>query len=192
MKSNNSIKIVFLFQFIVIAMSISYSQKGIFLPAESAYTMKVRAILDTAHYFCDTAYPIKLIDKPPFEKAVYRDMKELISLMGSISLSFLSQHWTSRVPQEPMSNEEGKRGYFIISCDEEYIYSGILKESSSELYAKYDPTKEDNKDIYPVIKTKSYKKFYYWIVQEMNKGAVISIGGTQRTRIAKSFGVIQN
>jgi hypothetical protein len=182
MNLSKSIKIIFLF--IIIAMSISCSKKGVFLPIESAYSAKVRALLDTTNYFRDTTYPIKLTDKPPFQKAVYRGRKELVSLMGSISLSFLSQSWSSH---EPMSNEEGEKGYFVISCDDEYIYSGILKENNNELYAKYNPMKEDSKDIYPVIKTKNYKEFQNWIIQEMNKGAIISITGTQKTYIAKSF-----
>jgi hypothetical protein len=173
------IKFVFVF---VIAMSISYSQKGVFLPEESAYSEKVRAILDTAHYFHDTNYPIKLTDKPPFQKAYYRDSKALIWVMGTIDLTF----WSKYVKSKKL-NENIEKEYFILSCDEVYIYIGILKEDNIELYTKYNPILEDNKGMCSVIKTRNYRKYYYWIIQEMNKGSIISIDGFNRARIAKSF-----
>jgi hypothetical protein len=161
-------------------MNVSCSKKGVFLPVESAYTEKVRAILATEHYFHDTNYPIKLTDKSPFQKAYYRDCRELNSIMGTMTLTFLSKSMISKT-----TNENIEKEYFIISCDDEYIYIGVLKENNTELYTKYNPiTKED---MYSAIKTRSYRKYYYWIIQEMNKGSIISINGTKRTFIAKSF-----
>jgi hypothetical protein len=189
---NASKHIKFVFIFLVIAMSISCSlQKEVFLPEESAYTKKVRTILETDHYFCDTNYPIKLSDKPPFQKAYYRDSRELNSLMGTISSAFLPKYVTKGLNE----NIETKgyfivfsdKEYFIISCDDEYIYIGFLKEDSTELYTKYAPIIKDNSNMHPIIKTRNSRKFHYWIVQEMNKGSIISITGNYRKWIAKSF-----
>jgi hypothetical protein len=163
-------------------MSISSAQKGVFFPEESAYSAKVRAILDTARYFHDTNYPIKLIDKPLFQKAYYRGKRELNNLMQDIDFTLLLRH-DMRFKK---LNENVEKEYFIISCDNEYIYIGIIKEGA-ELYTKYNPIKEDNKAMPSFIKARNFQKFYYWIIQEMNKGSIISITGNSRTRIAKSF-----
>jgi hypothetical protein len=173
--------IKFVFVFLVIAVSISCSKKGVFLPVESAYSEKVRAILDSAHYFVDTNYPIKLTDKLPFQEAYYRDSKEFINVLGIMDSEFLVRYVKLKKLHE---NIEKK--YFIVSCDNEYIYFGILNENNTELYTKYNPITKDNKEN-SVIKTRNYRKYYYWIIQEMNKGHIISIDGSKRIRIAKSF-----
>ncbi len=189
MNLTKSVKKAFLF--LTIVVSISCSQKGVFLPVESDYAAKVRAILDTTRTFSDPNYPILLTDKPPFEKAVYRDSREFNILMmdvfSTLDCQFWTQRWLLQAPPEPMSNEEGEKGYMIIFCDDDYIYSGVIREKDSVLYAKYNPITKDNKDMYPTVKTKNMNKFYYWIMQEMNKGAIISVTGTQKVYFAKSF-----
>lgn len=189
MNLSKFIKIAFLF--LTIFVCISCSQKGVFLPVESDYAAKVRTIFDTTSTYIDPNYPILLTDNPPFEKAVYRDSREFNILMmdvfSTIDCQFWTQRWLLQVPPEPMSNEKNKKGYMIISCDDEYIYSGVIREKDSVLYAKYNPITNNNKDMYPIVKTKNMNRFYYWIMQEMNKGAIISITGTQKAYFAKSF-----
>ena len=175
---NKYIKIVFT-SFIVI-LSVSCSKKGVFLPANSIYADIRRS--DTTHSYYDTTYPIRLTDNLLFEMAYYRDAAELSRSMGFMSAIL----WRQQVDKIGYYND--KVGYFIVSCDDEYIYNGFLQENNGELYAKYNPIKEDNIDMYPIIRTKNYRKLYYWIVKELNKGATISIIGDKKgIYIGKSF-----
>jgi len=164
--------------FLVIAMNISCStKKEVFLPKDSVYSASIRSIMDTSHSYYDTTYPIILTDKLPFEEAVYRDATELFRLVVRIHAKF---YW------QQISKEKNKE-YFIISCDDKYIYYGFLKEANSELYAKYNPVSEDNQN----IRIKNYRKLHYWLIQELNKSSTISIIGDEKeTYISKSFGVI--
>ena len=162
------------FIFLVITMSISCSQKGIFLPKESVYF----SINDTVHSYRSGTYPFKLTDKPPFKEAVYRDATELFRLMGLFNV------YCSRMQKTTKDKDE----YFIISCDDKYIYYGFLKESNGELYAKYNPLKEEDKDMHPVIRTKKEQNLDYWVIRELNKGSTVSIiGDKEGTYIGKSF-----
>ena len=163
------------FVFFVIIINVSCSQKKVFLPRESVYFSTV----DTTYSYKNKTYPITITDKPPFEQAVYRDASELLRLMMRI-FSFYES--------------EIDKGYFVVFCDDKYIYSGFVRESNNELYAKYNPANEDNQKIYPIIRTKETMKLYYLVARELNKGTTIFIiGDKEGTCIAKSFsGVISD
>lgn len=187
------------FLFFVVSMSLyacvehklSHAPKEVFLPIESDYGAKVRAALDSAGVFTDPNYPILLTDKSPFEKAVYRDNREFNMLMLDVFATLDGQHWMQRwlleSSSEKMSNKEGERAFMIIGCDKEYIYSGLVREKDSKFYTKYNPEAKDSEAVYATIKTRNMNTFYSWILQEMNKGSVISIRGTSKVYLAKSF-----
>ncbi|NLJ82771.1 MAG: hypothetical protein GX330_06570 [Bacteroidales bacterium] len=165
--------------------------KEVFLPMESDYQAKVRTALDSAGVFVDPNYPILLTDKPPFEKAIYRDSREFNMLMLDVFATLDGQYWMQRwlleSSSEKMSNKEGERAFMIIGCDKEYIYSGLVREKDDKFYTKYNPEIKDREAVYTTIKTRNMNTFYYWIIREMNKGSVISITGTSKVYLAKSF-----
>ncbi len=203
MNTNKSIKTVFLFLVIAMSLSscieyrISCSHKEIFLPVESDTAAKIRAMSSGSIFSLNPKYLINVTDKPPFQKAFFRDSWALYELIGDVFDALWLQRWTPRwipywTPQrtpydEPMSNEEGGKGYMVIFCDEEYIYSGVIREKDSVLYAKYNPITKEDRGMSSVIKTRNDCKFYRWIIQEMNRGTIISITGTRKTFVAKSF-----
>lgn len=201
--TNKLIKTVFLFLVLIMSFSscvehkLACSHKEVFLPIESDTAAKIRESSTGSVFFLNPEHLINITDKPPFQKVFYRDSWALSELIGDVFTALWLQRWTPRwVPywtrqetlsNEPMSNEEGKKAYMIISCDEEYIYSGVIKEKDSELYTKYNPITKKDKNVSSVIKTSNNCKFYRWIIREMNKGSMISITGTQRVYLAKSF-----
>jgi len=120
--------------------------------------------------FCDTAYLIN----SPFQERVLCD-EDGVALARLISHIFTTSYQIAA-------------GYYILSYGDEYIYSGYLKENNSEYYAKYNPVNEDNKDIFPIIKTKNKNKLYRWIIKEMNKCSIVAVIGDKEGKyIAKSF-----
>ena len=162
-----------IFMFLVSTIITSCSQKREFLPKESVYF----SIEDTAYNYENRTYPIKLINKPPFKQAVYRDATELLRLIMLINAYYSSLR----------KSIENTKGYFVISCDDKYIYHGFLKENS-DMYNKYNPAKEENQDIHPIVRLKNTSKLYNWAVQELNKGLTISIiGNKEGTYSGKSF-----
>jgi hypothetical protein len=170
-------------------MNISCSRKGIFLSADSVYSDKIRSITDTTYNYDTTYLILNLTDKYPFSAAISRDRTDILAMeIGFIATTI------------DMQRKEGifkdKKGYFVISCDDKYIYYGFLKENNSELYDEYNPIKENSKDTSLVIKTKNCRKLYNWVITEMEKGSIISIIGDKKGTyigklfIGKSFGVI--
>ncbi len=183
--------------FSCIEHKLACSHKEVFLPIESDTAAKIRELSTGSVFFLNPEHLINITDKPPFQKAFYRDSWALSELIGDVFTALWLQRWTPRwipywtrqeaLSNEPMSNEEGKKAYMIISCDEEYIYSGVIKEKDSELYAKYNPITKKDKNVSSVIKTSNNCKFYRWIIREMSKESMISITGTQKVYLAKSF-----
>lgn len=80
--------------------------------------------------------------------------------------------------------------YFVLFFDGKDIRQGILKENDGDLYTKYDPNKkDDNEKMRAILETKSKKKVYDWVAQELKKGSIISINNAHKKGmyICKSF-----
>lgn len=121
-------------------------------------------------------YPIVLTDNSLFSKAICQDDFESL---------IQSETTVSRLTFPP--DFKAIKGYYILSLDGIYIKYGSLTETNTELYATYNPFKEEDNNS-TVIKTKNKQKLMYWIKQEMSNGLLVSVGAkTKGGYVAKSF-----
>lgn len=124
-------------------------------------------------------YHIILKNNPPFQSAIYRDNCEFKNLM-MLSLSMLWKQQINDIPDE-------KKAYFIFSSDKKYVNYAYIKDTERELYAKYNPMKEDNNESIS-FSLNHDKNFMKWVEKEMNKGRIVSMGcKNKRKYICKSF-----
>ena len=166
-------KYVTTFAFFLVFINFSCSKKGVLFPRDSVYDSDE----NTSYSYLDKTYPITLTDKTPFQTAVYRDATELSRLIGLIYVTYKQKFEL--------------KGYYIVSCDDKYIYYGYLSEKNGK-YAMYNPIREDSQKANPELRMKDEKTLQKWVAQELNKGSTVSIaaGNKEGTFIVKSLGII--
>ena len=131
-------------------------------------------------------YPIVLKNNPPFQYAIFRDdCCEFYRRMTFISMGLIAQYMG---PNKLQKKEKGKV-YYILYMDDRFVNYAYISKKNADYYDKYYPMQAD----ISFSRKQYYKKMLDWILQEMNKGLIVSIGRKDsKTYILKSFEPVSN
>ena len=150
-------------------------------------TYKDSIIVDDKVVYTDSSmsfgvvYPIIIAENPPFRYATF--LNDYCGFLNQMSLIYIG--FTKNFHSKTTS------GYHIFSMDNKYIKYDFLTPKDGELYAKYNPFQEKNKETLRFSNRQYYNKLFDWIQKEICEGKIVSIdidsSKKRKTFIGKSF-----